>query len=281
MDTMLEGWTDTEQAVAREAFDRAYTRAVQQLVAQVRAKADELEDAETVWQLHDYLSIERHTIEGRFDFRLDGILFVFASLVKEGLLQLDELQGLDAPYDLVHVPPHARGVVEAEHELVLGIDDEHRADSERQLLLVEISRIDHAVGHGDGSVLVADDRKLDLDLVLAVGHDVLEPLLVALDGIDRQRGDEASHLGELVVLQGESADLGRADGGEVRWMAEEDGPLALLPLVEGVELALGRVHGEVGDDVTEAQAAVGGFLGVQAHVGLGSGLDGGTHHDHV
>jgi hypothetical protein len=93
---MLEGWTDTEQAVAREAFDRAYTRAVQQLVAQVRAKADELEDAETVWQLHDYLIIERHTIEGRFDFRLDGILFVFASLVKDGLLGLDELDGLDA-----------------------------------------------------------------------------------------------------------------------------------------------------------------------------------------
>jgi hypothetical protein len=35
-------------------------------------------------------------IEGRFDFRLDGILFVFASLVKDGLLQFDELQGLDA-----------------------------------------------------------------------------------------------------------------------------------------------------------------------------------------
>ena len=96
MDTMLEGWTDTEQAVAREAFDRAYTRAVQQLVAQVRTKADELETAETVWQLHDYLSIERHIIEGRFDFRLDGILFVFASLVKDSLLQIDELNGLEA-----------------------------------------------------------------------------------------------------------------------------------------------------------------------------------------
>ena len=91
METMLEGWTDTEQAIAREAFDRAYNRAVQQLVAQVRAKADE-----TVWQLHDYLSIERHTIEGRFDFRLDGILFVFASLVKDSLLQIDELNGLEA-----------------------------------------------------------------------------------------------------------------------------------------------------------------------------------------
>lgn len=96
METMLDGWTDTEQAVAREAFDRAYNRAVQKLVAQVRAKADELDSADTVWQLHDYLSIERHTIEGRFDFRLDGILFVFASLVKDSLLQIDELNGLEA-----------------------------------------------------------------------------------------------------------------------------------------------------------------------------------------
>jgi hypothetical protein len=96
IETMLEGWTDSEQAVAREAFDRAYGRAVDQLVASVQARAAALASAETVWQLHDFLSIERHTIEGRFDFRLDGILFVFASLVKESLLQIDELAGLDA-----------------------------------------------------------------------------------------------------------------------------------------------------------------------------------------
>jgi hypothetical protein len=96
IETMLEGWTDSEQAVAREAFDRAYGRAVDQLVASVQARAAALSSAENVWQLHDFLSIERHTIEGRFDFRLDGILFVFASLVKESLLQIDELAGLDA-----------------------------------------------------------------------------------------------------------------------------------------------------------------------------------------
>ncbi len=93
---MLEGWTTSEQAVAREAFDRAYGRAVDQLVVTVRSKSEQLNSAETVWQLHDYLSIERHTIEGRFDFRLDGILFVFASLVKDSLLKIDELAGLDA-----------------------------------------------------------------------------------------------------------------------------------------------------------------------------------------
>lgn len=96
IETMLEGWTEPEQAVARDAFDRAYGRAVDQLVASVQARAASLSSAENVWQLHDFLSIERHTIEGRFDFRLDGILFVFASLVKESLLQIDELAGLDA-----------------------------------------------------------------------------------------------------------------------------------------------------------------------------------------
>ena len=49
-----------------------------------------------IWALHDFLSIERHSIEGRFDFRLEGILFVFASLVKDELLQLQELEGLTA-----------------------------------------------------------------------------------------------------------------------------------------------------------------------------------------
>jgi hypothetical protein len=93
---MVEGWTDMEQVIARHAFDLAYGRAVEKLVAVVRCKAAELSTVDSVWQLHDLLSIERHTIEGRFDFRFDGLLFVFASLVKDQLLQLDELNGLDA-----------------------------------------------------------------------------------------------------------------------------------------------------------------------------------------
>ena len=93
---MLEGWTESEQGVARSAFSRAYERAVQLLVEQVQTRAAALHSAETLWQLHDFLSIQRHTMEGRFDFRLDGILFVFASLVKESLLDMEELAGLDA-----------------------------------------------------------------------------------------------------------------------------------------------------------------------------------------
>ncbi|MEB3307034.1 MAG: hypothetical protein VKK98_02670 [Cyanobacteriota bacterium] len=89
-------WSEAEQIIAREAFDQAYGRAIAQLVDTIRARANTLHSAESIWQLHDFLSIERHTIEGRFAFQVDGILFVFASLVKDGLLNLDELSGLDA-----------------------------------------------------------------------------------------------------------------------------------------------------------------------------------------
>ena len=96
MELTLTGWTEQEQAVARSAFESAYNRAIQGLIAAVKTQAASLGDVNSVWELHDFLSIQRHVIEGRFDFRFEGILFVFASLIKEGLLHVDELQGLDS-----------------------------------------------------------------------------------------------------------------------------------------------------------------------------------------
>jgi len=92
----IDGWSANEQAIAREAFARAYTRAIDTLTEELRRRAAALTTADSIWSLHDYLSLERHTIEGRFDFRFDGLLFVFASLVKDQLLVMDELAGLEA-----------------------------------------------------------------------------------------------------------------------------------------------------------------------------------------
>jgi len=96
MEAVLAGWTDQEQAIAKQAFDTAYARAIAVLTETLRERVTALNGAEDLWQLHDFLSIQRHSIEGHFDFRLDGILFVFASLVKDKLLSLDELAGLEA-----------------------------------------------------------------------------------------------------------------------------------------------------------------------------------------
>lgn len=93
MDTELAGWTVEEQSLAQELFDRAMARHVQSLIVELRGMAEQLSSTEEIWELHDFLSIRRHEIEGRFDLRLSGLLFVFADLVRDGLLSLEELDG--------------------------------------------------------------------------------------------------------------------------------------------------------------------------------------------
>jgi hypothetical protein len=75
-------WTPQEQAIAREAFDLAHGRAVSELISKVQGHASGVGSVDALWQLHDFLSTQRHDLEGRFDFRLEGILFVFASFVR-------------------------------------------------------------------------------------------------------------------------------------------------------------------------------------------------------
>lgn len=87
-------WTPQEQSIARDAFERAQGRAVSELIRKVKGHASGVGTVEALWQLHDFLSTQRHDMEGRFDFRLEGLLFVFASFVKDGLLAVEELEGL-------------------------------------------------------------------------------------------------------------------------------------------------------------------------------------------
>ena len=87
-------WTELEQRIARTAFDNAHGRAIASLINEFQLQAALVDSSGALWQLHDYLSIQRHRIEGRFDFRPQPILFLFASLVKDKLLDLAELEGL-------------------------------------------------------------------------------------------------------------------------------------------------------------------------------------------
>lgn len=88
-------WTDIEKKIARTAFDKAYEREIEALLKQVQKQASTLVDLGELWQLHDFLSAKRHEIEGKYHYQYSVLLFVFAGLVKEGWLHLNELQGLD------------------------------------------------------------------------------------------------------------------------------------------------------------------------------------------
>lgn len=89
-------WSQAEQNIAQVAFDKAYDREINALIKEINEKASVISQIEDIWGLHDYLSARRHDIDGKYDYRYSVLVFVFARLVKEGWLQLDDLEGLEA-----------------------------------------------------------------------------------------------------------------------------------------------------------------------------------------
>lgn len=88
-------WSSTEKKIAQEMFNRAYDREISALITEVREKARAIAKLDDLWKLHDFLSARRHEIDGKYDYDYTSLLFVFAELVKDGWLQLDELENLD------------------------------------------------------------------------------------------------------------------------------------------------------------------------------------------
>jgi hypothetical protein len=89
-------WSQIEKDVAQAAFDKAYDREINALIKEINDKATVISQIEDIWGLHDYLSARRHDIDGKYDYRYSVLVFVFARLVKEGWLQVEELEGLEA-----------------------------------------------------------------------------------------------------------------------------------------------------------------------------------------
>jgi Photoprotection regulator fluorescence recovery protein len=88
-------WSETEQQVARRAFDRAYENEISTLVRVVQEQTQSIATSKDVWHLHDLLSSKRHELDGKYDYRYPGLIWVFAELVRDGWIQLTDLEGLD------------------------------------------------------------------------------------------------------------------------------------------------------------------------------------------
>jgi len=88
-------WSKSEKQAARKAFDTAYEREIAALIANVREQASTISTVDDLWQLHDFLSARRHDLDGKYDYRYSMLIFVLARLVREGWLDLDELNELD------------------------------------------------------------------------------------------------------------------------------------------------------------------------------------------
>jgi hypothetical protein len=88
-------WTPTEKEIANQAFKRAYDREMLALIEYVQEQSNKIAEIDHVWHLHDFLSARRHQIDGKYDYKYPVLLFVFAELLKEGWLHLEDLEGLE------------------------------------------------------------------------------------------------------------------------------------------------------------------------------------------
>ena len=88
-------WTSEEEFVARQAFELGKQRSVESLIQTLRDQSQKLDTPESIWSLHDFLSTERYQYEGRMEFDFSNILFSLADMIKQKLLQYDDLNGLN------------------------------------------------------------------------------------------------------------------------------------------------------------------------------------------
>ncbi len=92
---MEDDWSCDEQEAARVAFALAYERDLAHLARSVQEMSQSIHTLDQAWELHDYLSTRRYEFDGKYDFKPSVLLFTFAGMVKDGLLELRELEGLD------------------------------------------------------------------------------------------------------------------------------------------------------------------------------------------
>ena len=87
-------WSAVEKKTARRAFDQANQRMCGDIAAQLKKMAARSSSPSDLWQIHDYLSEQRITVDETFDYRYSVLLSVFGHLLCEGWLTEADLAGL-------------------------------------------------------------------------------------------------------------------------------------------------------------------------------------------
>jgi len=89
-----EKWSRGEKAIARRAYEQAYSRELTAIAGEVRRLAKRIKEPHEIWALHDYLTKKRKAIDEKYDYRYSQLVFVFARLIRDGWLAEEELAGL-------------------------------------------------------------------------------------------------------------------------------------------------------------------------------------------
>ena len=94
-------------------------------------------------------------------------------------LLITGLQGVNNPQNLRGVSARGSGIHHCQANLLVRVDNKHRANSKRDFLLSNAILVDHVVEEGNFTVGIGDDWELDFGRTDFV--DVLDPLVVGTE----------------------------------------------------------------------------------------------------
>ena len=86
-------WSESEKRLSRRVYEAALEAELAQVMAEFKSKAAAVETPEEMWGLEGHLAQQRRDIQGKYDYRYSQLLFVFGRLVREGRVQIEQLQG--------------------------------------------------------------------------------------------------------------------------------------------------------------------------------------------
>jgi hypothetical protein len=87
-------WSQAEKKIAREAFNKAYQKECNVIIAKLKKMIKTTTEPDDIWRICDYLTEQRDRTDEKYDYRYSVLIFVFARLIKEGWLTEDDLEGI-------------------------------------------------------------------------------------------------------------------------------------------------------------------------------------------
>jgi hypothetical protein len=101
-------WSPAEKKAAHAAFQSALSRERAAIRSRVVSLLRDGNDGTEIWAIRDYLNVKAREIDQKYDFRYSVLVSVFARLLAQGWLTMEDLAGLDdAKRKLIH--EHAVG----------------------------------------------------------------------------------------------------------------------------------------------------------------------------
>ena len=87
-------WSPTEKSIVRRAFDRALRQELDATIREAKQMAERIKEPDDLWELESHLSRRRREIDRKYEYKYSTLLLILADLVREGRVNLDELDGL-------------------------------------------------------------------------------------------------------------------------------------------------------------------------------------------